>query len=210
MEQVPHTRTGLLAARARRQIARKGTELLRSKREALASEFIGLTRGVIAGRELLAIRLLEAGRALALARALHGEEPLASLALAAARQIPLDIEPKKVWGIPTPDVRGPRLVRAPDARGAPPTAWWPGAAEAARRHEEVAETLVDIASEEFRLERLGEEIRKASRRINALEQVLIPGLALQIARVEMALEEREREAVGRLKRLKAGREGGWS
>lgn len=183
-------------------MALKGAELLRNKREALASEFVRLTRGVIAGREQLATRLREATRALTLARALHGEETLASLALAATRQIPLAIEPRKVWGIPSPEVRGPRLVRASDARGASPVGWGLAAAEAARRHEEAAETLIAISSEELRLKRLGGEIRKASRKINALEQVLIPGLEQEITRIEVALEEREREGIGRLKRFK--------
>lgn len=192
--------------RARRQVALQGAELLRSKREALASEFVRLTRGVVAGREQLETRLREATRALTLARALHGDEALMSLGLAAAREFPLAIEPRKVWGIPTPEVKGPPLVRAADARGASPVSWGLAAAEAARRHEEVAETLVAICSQEIRLTRLGEEIRKSSRRINALEQILIDGFDQQIARIEMVLEEREREAVGRLKRFKARRE----
>jgi V/A-type H+/Na+-transporting ATPase subunit D len=150
---------------------------------------------------------LEASRALTLARALHGEETLVSLSLAAGRQIPVAIEARNVWGIPIPEVQGPRLVRTPDARGASPVGWGLAAAEAARRHEETVETMIDICSQEVRLQRLGEEIRKASRRINALEQVLIPALERETARIEMALEEREREAVGRLKRFKAAREG---
>lgn len=210
MERVPSTRMGLLVTRGRRQVALKGAELLRSKREALASEFVRLTRGVIAGREQLATRLREATRALTLARALQGDETLASLALAAAREIPLAIERRKVWGIPSPEVKGPQLVRASDARGASPVGWGLAAAEAARRHEEALETLIAISSQEMRLKRLGEEIRKASRKINALEQVLIPGLDQDIARIEVALEEREREAIGRLKRFKASREGGSS
>lgn len=187
--------------RGRRQVALKGAELLRSKREALASEFVRLTRGVIAGRDELATRLREATRALTLARALDGDATLASLALAAARDIPLAIERRKVWGIPSPDVKGPQLVRAPDARGASPLGWGLTAVEAARRHEEAAETLIAISAQEMRLKRLGEEIRRTSRKINALEQVLIPGLDQQIARIEVALEEREREAIGRLKRF---------
>ncbi|OFW05200.1 MAG: V-type ATP synthase subunit D [Acidobacteria bacterium RIFCSPLOWO2_02_FULL_68_18] len=210
MERVPSTRMGLLVTRGRRQVALQGAELLRSKREALASEFVRLTRGVIAGRAQLAARLREATRALTLARALQGEETLASLALAAVRRIPLAIEPRTVWGVPSPEVKGPQLVRAIDARGTSPVGWGLAAAEAARRHEEAAETLIAISAEELRLKRLGEEIRKASRKINALEQVLIPELEQEITRVEVALEEREREGIGRLKRFKARREGGSS
>ena len=75
---------------------------------------------------------------------------------------------------------------------------------------ELFANFIAISSQEMRLKRLGEEIRKASRKINALEQVLIPGLDQEISRIEVALEEREREAIGRLKRFKASREGGSS
>lgn len=181
----------------------KGTGLLRSKREALASDFFKLMHGLIAGRERLEESLRRATRALTLARALEGEEALVSLALVGAREIPVEIERKKVWGIPTPEVTGPRLLRSPDARGASPQGFSLGAAEAARTHEDVLEVLLTICSREIRLRRLGEEIQKTSRRINALEQFLIPRLNREMSRIELALEEREREDLSRLKRFKA-------
>ncbi len=210
MERVPPTRMGLLNTRARRGIAVKGTGLLRSKREALASEFFKLMHGLIAGRERLEESLRIASKALTLARALEGEESLVSLALAGAREIPLEIERQKVWGIPTPEVTGPRLLRSRDARGAPPHSFTLGAAEAARAHEEALEILLTICSREIRLRRLGEEIQKTSRRINALEQFLIPRLSGEISRIELALEEREREDLSRLRRFKVKAEAGAS
>lgn len=205
MERQAPTRMSLLATRARRGIAEKGAALLRGKREALASEFFRLMQGVVAGRARLDESLREASRSLTLARALDGEEPLASLALAAAREIPVDIEPRKVWGVPIPEVRGPRLVRAVDARGSSPLDWSLGAADAVRRHEEALEVLLEICSREIRLERLGAEIRKTSARINALEQALIPRLTVEARRIALALEEREREDLSRLKRFKGKR-----
>jgi V/A-type H+-transporting ATPase subunit D len=203
MERVPPTRMGLLNTRARRGIAVKGTGLLRSKREALASDLFRLMHGLVAERERLEESLRIASKALTLARALEGEETLVSLAMAGAREIPVEIERRKVWGIPTPEVTGPRLLRSRDARGASPHSFNLGAAEAARSHEEALEILLTICSREIRLRRLGEEIRKTSRRINALEQFLIPRLDGEISRIGLALEEREREDRSRLKRFKA-------
>ncbi len=207
MERVPPTRIGLLGTREKRLTVLKGAGLLRGKREALANEFFRLMQGVLAGRVRLEESLREATRVLTVARALEGEDALCSLALAAAREIPVEIERRKVWGIPTPEVAAPRLLRSSDARGASPVGWGLGAIEVARRHEEAAEILLTISSREIRLRRLGEEIRKASRRINALEQVLIPELDGEISRIEIALEEREREDLTRLKRFKGKREG---
>ncbi len=65
--------------------------------------------------------------------------------------------------------------------------------------------LLDIASREFHLQRLGSEIQETSRRINALEQLLIPRIGGEAARVEQALEERAREDAVRLKRFRSRR-----
>ncbi len=46
-----------------------------------------------------------------------------------------------------------------------------------------------------------------SRRINALEQLLLPALSREAARVEAALEERDREDAVRRKRFRARRAG---
>jgi V/A-type H+-transporting ATPase subunit D len=63
--------------------------------------------------------------------------------------------------------------------------------------------LLRIASRELHLARLGEEIQATSRRINALEQLLLPALRAEAGRIEGALEERDREDAVRLKRFRA-------
>ena len=59
---------------------------------------------------------------------------------------------------------------------------------------------------QIRLNRLGEEVRKTSRRVNALDQVLIPSLKNEIKFISQALEEMEREDLFRLRRIKQRRE----
>lgn len=202
MERIPATRSALLENRARRQVARRGAELLRDKREALAGELFAVVKDVVARREKLELALREATRTLALARALDGEEALASLALAAGRDVPLEIEVKKVWGIPVPEVSAPRLARAIDARGVAPEGFGLAAHATATRHEEALELLLGVCSVEVRLRRLGEELRKTSRRIAALEEVVIPAIDRELRRVGMTLEERAREDLARRKRFK--------
>lgn len=205
MERLPATRMALLQSRESRRVARRGAEMLRSKREALAVELFAAVRDVVARREELDGTLRAAARALALARALEGEEQLASLALAAHREIPLAVEMRRVWGVPVPEVSAPRLERGADARGVSPVALGLGAHEAASRHERALESLLAVCSGEVRLRRLGEELRKASRRIGALEEVVIPRIESDIRRIGLALEERAREDVTRRKRFKSRR-----
>lgn len=203
MARSPTTRMGLLEVRSRHDVASKGARLLRAKREVLAGELFRLVRDVLEGRAKLDDVLREAVKALGLARALDGEDALESLASAAGRQIPVQVQVRRVWGVPTPTVNAPLLQRAADERGTSPTGWGPTAAEAARLHEEGLEVLLRIASRELHLARLGEEIQATSRRINALEQLLLPSLAAEAGRIEGALEERDREDAVRLKRFRA-------
>ena len=53
-----------------------------------------------------------------------------------------------------------------------------------------------------RLRRLGEELRKTNRRVNALENIVIPDYNEQIKFIQMSLEERAREDIFRLKKVK--------
>jgi len=203
VSRAPTTRSGLLEVRGRRDVAGKGARLLRAKREVLAGETWKLMREVLAGRARLDDVLREAVRALGLAKALDGEPALGSIALAAGREIPVHVTSRRVWGVPTPAVDAPDLVRAADARGSAPTSWSTAGADAARRHEEALEVLLRIASRELHLARLGEEIQATSRRINALEQLVLPGLRAEASRIEAALDERDREDAVRRKRFRA-------
>lgn len=205
MSRAPTTRSGLLELRSRRGIASKGARLLRAKREVLAGETWKLMREVLAGRAKLDEVLKEAVKDLGLAKALDGEPALASLALPSAREIPVQVTTRRVWGVPTPAVDAPGLARAADERGTSPGSWSPTAVEAARSHEEALEVLLKIASRELHLTRLGEEIQATSRRINALEQLVLPALHREESRIDAALDERDREDAVRRKRFRATR-----
>jgi V/A-type H+-transporting ATPase subunit D len=202
MIRAPTTRMGLLDVRGRYAVAEGGARLLRAKREVLAGEIWKMMHEVLEGRARLDEVLREAVKALGLAKALEGEEALDSLALVAGRDVPVQVSLRRVWGVPTPSVSAPPLVRAADRRGTSPTSWGPAGAEAARGHEEALEVLLRIASREIHLARLGAEIQETSRRINAMEQLLLPALRAEAARIDAALDERDREDAVRLKRLR--------
>jgi len=64
--------------------------------------------------------------------------------------------------------------------------------------------LPDLAAPlyEAGLRRIAGEIRKTARRVNALQQVVIPGIWSQISAIQQALDQQEQEDVFRLKRIK--------
>jgi V/A-type H+-transporting ATPase subunit D len=74
--------------------------------------------------------------------------------------------------------------------------------ETADRFEQVIKHAIHVAPVEHKLNILAEHIRRTSRRVNALEQRLLPRLNQQIRFIRNTLDQREREDIFRLKRLK--------
>ena len=64
------------------------------------------------------------------------------------------------------------------------------------------ETSCACAPAERNIQIIGEEVRKVSRRINALEEYLLPKLRGEVSAIYRVLDEREREDTFRLKRIK--------
>jgi V/A-type H+-transporting ATPase subunit D len=68
--------------------------------------------------------------------------------------------------------------------------------------QDLSRTLIRVANTESRLRRIGEEIKKTARRVNSLEQVVIPGIRSQIRFIQQVLDQQEQEDIFRLKRVK--------
>jgi len=204
-EQVSPTRMNLLSRRAQIKLASQGAELLRNKRDALLQEFMRLLQPVVHFREQLQRLAASAAGKLMRARSFDGVEKLRSACLATRRQVAVDIRERVLWGARVPEVKPVELRRAPLDRGYSPTSVSARVDEAAEEFENILHLVVSAAPTEVKLKRLGQEIRKTSRRVNALEQRLIPRLREEAKFIQQALEERAREDVFRLKRLKGKR-----
>ena len=65
--------------------------------------------------------------------------------------------------------------------------------DSAAAFEMVIDLILKMVSEENRLKILGEEIKKVTRRINALNEVIVPELGKQVRYIRTTLEERGRK-----------------
>lgn len=63
--------------------------------------------------------------------------------------------------------------------------------------------LVDLMAQETNIRRIAVALKRCHRQVNALNQVIIPELIQERVRIEQRLEEKEREAIFQVKRLKA-------
>ena len=207
------TRHALLQARRRLARVEKGAELLSRKRQALVTELFRLARPAAGAREAILAQAAAAYESLLDALGAHGREPLRALGWP-TRTVEVALEAGNVWGIPAASVTptGP-VRRTVTARGTAPPTTGPAAAEAAEGFERLIELLLEAASRELLVRRVGDALTRASRQLNMLDRRLKPALGAHIARVHQALDEREREDHARLRRL-AGRSGphrnGWS
>jgi V/A-type H+-transporting ATPase subunit D len=67
--------------------------------------------------------------------------------------------------------------------------------------------LLDAASRETRLRRLGDALARTSRQLNTLEQRVLPEMEGRIREIQRTLEEREREEHQRIRRILGDRRG---
>ncbi len=195
------TRMNLVRGRRRMEQMRRGTALLRRKREALASELFKLARPAADARTVIAERAREAWAAALPALERHGESGLSAMAWP-LREIQLSIEPGQVWGIPISHIvdRVPAR-RSAAARGTAAALTGPATEHAARLFEALADLLLEAAPQELLLRRLGDALAGTSRQVNRLEQRLAPRLARRLVEIRRSLEEREREDRLRLRHL---------
>ena len=68
--------------------------------------------------------------------------------------------------------------------------------------EKCLEAIVELAELQRSMAKLGMEINRTKRIVNALEYLIIPGLQATIKYLNMKFEERDREEKSRLKRVK--------
>jgi V/A-type H+-transporting ATPase subunit D len=203
MEQVYATRSELLARRARIKLAVQGGGLLKERRGALVKEFDLLSASVLHSIELLDREVAGAGQLLGITIADDGPEPLESAAFAAESGIEVTIHTRSVAGVRIVDIEKSKVERARTSRGYSLVATNAGIDAVAERFESVLDRLLDVAALELSVRRLADEIARATRRINALEHVVIPRLDAERAHIALVLEERELEDRVRLRRIRS-------
>jgi len=205
MEKISPTRMNLLSRKSQYGLASEGVELLRNKREVLMSQFMDIIKPLLEQRKELQREMMKAFHCLNTARSIDGKEGLQSASLLKENTVTVDIRKENYWGVEIPvidDVDGFGLgYRESYSHGVSLRIF-----ETRDRFDKILQKIIEFAPIEARLKRLGREIQKTTRRINALEEMLIPRLQAEIRFIRNTLEEREREDNFRLRRIKRKRE----
>ncbi|HEB49013.1 MAG TPA: V-type ATP synthase subunit D [Desulfobulbus sp.] len=197
--QIPATKSNLLRLREELALALDGLDLLDQKKEILIGQVNLLAsradhvrgkvnRGLAHCYAHLDEALLDEGRASVAA---------AGLAPRAGEEI--RIRERSLMGVilPLVDIRlrsqrpGYTLFGTSSAMDATATAV-----------NQVLEPLAELAELEVGIKRLLAELKKTLKRINALEHIYIPSYRVTVKAMEETLEEKEREALFQMKRMR--------
>jgi V/A-type H+-transporting ATPase subunit D len=198
MNETSPTRMNLLARRGQYALATRGVNLLQKKRDALVQEFFNLVQAALEARRQLNEAGREAHMALILAKSFDSPQAVEILSLSVPGVSNVRVEVENIWGTRVADLTAdwpPGAVGSPLFVGGQTLA-----AQAAFR--KLGRALLRVANTESRLRRIGEEIKKTARRVNALELAVIPGLGSQIRYIRQVLDQQEQEDIFRLKRIK--------
>lgn len=206
MVQSAATRSELLGRRHELEIAQAGRDLLDDKRQQLLEEFRKVADQVLARAEAVADAAADAVRALAIAEGGDGPEAVRSAALAGRSEIPLQTGVTTVMGVKIAEIEIPAVGRRRTERGFSMHGSTARIDRAAAVFEAEVQLLLELAAREQRLRRLVDEMSETTRRLNALDFVVVPDLEHEVGRIQSVLDERERQHRFRQKRAMARRE----
>jgi len=202
MSNVSVTRMDLLAHKAQIALASQGRDLLEQKRAALMKEFMRTADTALEHSDALQISAANASQTLARSEAMAGAETVRSAALASRGGFRLEVTTRSVMGVRVPHIEQKSASRSFLERGYSIVGTSISIDETASAFEREVEAIIQLAETELRLARLGDEIQRTSRRLNALDHFLIPRLQAERDFIQMALDERERADHFRLKLVK--------
>jgi V/A-type H+-transporting ATPase subunit D len=202
MEQINPTRMELIKKNAQIKLAEQGRDLLREKMDALIREFFHIMETVSMSRDQLEKLSNAAQHSLLIAMAIDDPVTLKSASFATRQGITLDIKGKNIMGVPVPIIEKRRFVKSLFERGYSILGVSGRIDETAEKFEAELDLIISLAETETALRRVGNEIQMTRRRVNALEQILIPELRRQAKYIEITIDERDREDLYRLKKVK--------
>lgn len=196
------TRMDLLEIRKKLVLAEKGHKLLEEKRDALIEKFFSIIEKRNQFTKDLDEDFKEAFMSLIQAQMILGERKVeeASYMIENAGEISLDSD--NIMGVKIPKINSDKIkIDLKSYYGFFETC--SKLDDAQKGFSNLLNKLISLANLEAGIKSLAIEIEKTKRRVNVLENNLIPKLYATRKFIEMQLEEREREDFFRRKRIKA-------
>ena len=193
------TKGYLMETKRRIQTIERGTEFLKLKRDQLAKELTESLDVLKGRRGMMMNNLQEAYNALTAAYLSLGPTEVQSQARSIKNTLDLEVLPRSVMGVIYPSVR---IKETPETAAELDITL----AHAAEKVYEIIEELIRLAEFEERVSRIAEELGTTSRKVNALENMVIPDMQHTIKFIEDKLDAESMEELVRMKLIGGTRE----
>lgn len=201
-DDVKPTRAEELRLKEQIELAESGHSILEKKRDSLIHDFMEMVGEAKNVQQDLIDQYTEANEAMNKAIALEGTSRLASVALAIDQTPQIEMETRNLMGVKVPDINSETVRREPHERGLSMISTTSRIDETIDAYEALLEHVIEYAETETALMKLLEEIDKTKRRVNALEERVIPEMKQNLNYVSQVLEESAREETFRMKKIK--------
>jgi len=194
------TRMELLALKKRVKIAERGRDLLREKLDALMIKFFQLIREISNLRERTHEVLFQAYKDFSDAQMRMGFMGMLQTSLSVENRFLAEASSRNIIGVNIPVIE----TKSIPFKNYPynPLNTSIKLDEGVLKMDKAIKLISELAENEVAVKRLGEAIASTKRRVNCLEYIIIPRMINTIKYIQMHLEEREREDLFRLKRIK--------
>lgn len=194
------TRIALLRLKKELKVAQKGHKLLKDKRDGLVKKFMAVIYEARDLRLSVEERLGSAFDSYSRASAMTSASALDTAFLAPSAKVELEVKVSSVMSVKIPEFSVEKSGSA-FSYGLYETTG--DLDNAIVKFDDVFLDILRLAQLEKTAENLAEEIEKTRRRVSALENVRIPNLNDTIKFITMQLDERNRDAVVSVMRVKA-------
>jgi V/A-type H+-transporting ATPase subunit D len=186
------TKGFLMEMKRRIGFIERGTEFLKLKRDHLAKELTASIEVLKGRRRLLLENLRMAYRAVTAAYISLGPTEVRSQASSIKSRLELEILPRSVMGVRYPFIK---VEKEPQIAGELDITL----SEAAEKVLAILEEIIQLAEFEARAERIADELGKTNRKVNALENTIIPSYKKVVKFIEDKLDEEGLEELVRMK-----------
>ncbi len=186
------TKGFLMEMKRRIGFIEKGTEFLKLKRDHLAKELTSAIDILKGRRSVLLTELQVAYRGVTAAYISLGPTEVRSQASTLKSGLEIEVLPKSTMGVRYPFIKvdkDPQIAGELDIT----------LSEAAEKVLGVLNDIIQIAEFEARVERIADELGKTNRKVNALENTIIPSYRQIIKFIEDKLDEESLEELVRMK-----------
>ena len=194
------TRINLIKTKKTLKQSKSGLELLERKRDVLMRELRHFTYDAKKLREEVNSAIARAFQSLVESKVMMGSETVENVALAFSLKNNFVLDHKSIMGVTVPIVNFVCDENAKPEYGFADTSVLLD--EAFNEFSDLLEQIAQLAELEGAVFNIANDIQKTQKRVNALKHVFIPKYTEIVKRIELVLEEKDREEFIRLKTAK--------